>query len=264
MVEPTRGMSKRRLVRSALGLVGLAAAAGCGLGGTGSSVGSGQANTGKPAGKLTGTVHLLHTNEASNERMYRTMADTYNARGGPKVELLIANGANQSEYTAAVTASWASGLPPDLFHSWYQWLPGFIGQGIASPIDDLIARDKWNKEQIIPSAYDITAWQGKHYGLAHSIGALFMYYNLDLMTQNGLDTKSFPTAWSQWDELSPKLTKRMQGEKGETFDYISLYPPNRSDAWYIWPQTNGGKLISPDGRKALFNEENVIQTAEWA
>ena len=61
----------------------------------------------------------------------------------------------------ALQTAFAGGTPPDGWQADQLWVPVWGAKGFAAPLDDLMKRDKWDKNQIFPSASETMTWSGK-------------------------------------------------------------------------------------------------------
>src|SRR3712207_9329735 len=57
--------------------------------------------------------------------------------------------------------AFAGGNPPDGWQADQLWVPVWGAKGFAAPLDDLMKRDKWDKNQIFTSAYETMTWSGR-------------------------------------------------------------------------------------------------------
>jgi ABC-type glycerol-3-phosphate transport system substrate-binding protein len=191
---------------------------------------------------------------------WKQLMDGFNAKGGPKVNISTPAVGPGETFELKLQAAFAAGAPPDAFQDDQQWVVVFAAKGFSAPLDDLMKRDKWDKSQIFNSALETMSWQGKHWGMMQHPDIVFMWYATGLMEENGIATKTLPATWNQLDELALKLTKK-QG--ADSFDFVG-FVPYTGTAWQIvFPQANGAKLVSDDGRKAQFDSPEVLEAIEW-
>ncbi len=236
---------------------GAAALAACGATG-GTSGGGGQQAGGA---KLTGTFEFwqpwpIEQPTHGGPIGWKQLSENYNKKEGPRVNISTPGG-NLNE---KVQAAFAAGDPPDGWQVDQLWVPVYAAKGFSAPLDDLIKRDKWDKNQIFNSAYESMTWSGKVWAMMQHPDIVFNWVSLSLMEENGLNTKSLPTNWTQLDELMLKLTKKTGPDQ---FEFVGGIP-NQWTGWqYVLAQANGAKLISEDGRKAQLDTPEVVEAMEW-
>ncbi len=249
--------TRRRMISSLCGMAGTIALA-CGTGPAATPAGTGQAG----GQKLTGSFELwqpwpIEQPTHGGPIGWKQLMDGYNSKGSVRVN--ISTPAGQESFETKVQAAFAAGAPPDAFQADNRWTVVFAAKGFSHPLDDLMKRDKWDKSQLFPSALETMQWQGKYWAMMQHPDIAFMWYSVSLMEENGLPTKPLPTSWTQLDELALKLTKK----QGDGYAFVGFIPYTGT-AWQIlFPQANGAKLISDDGRKAQLDSPEVIEAIEW-
>lgn len=191
---------------------------------------------------------------------WRQLMDGFNERYTGRIKVIILTPGGEGGFETKVQTAFAAGTPPDGWQVSQFWAPIFAGKGFSAPLDDLMKRDKWDKSQIFPSALETMQWQGKSYAMMQHPDIVFMWYSTGLMEENGVDTRTLPASWRQLDELAVKMTKK----EATGWDFIGLIPHIGTDWTVVFPQANGAKLVSDDGKKAQFDAPEVIDAIEWA
>ncbi len=138
-------------------------------------------------------------------------------------------------------------------------MPVWASKGFSLPLDDLMKRDKWDRNQLFASAIESMQWQGKFYAMMRHPSVVFMWWGTELMEANGIDTRTLPTTWAGVDELAARLSKK----QGADWDHVGFVPHLGSDWAHVLPHANGAKLLSDDGRKAQLDSPEAIETIEW-
>ena len=258
IARPTR-RSLFTAAAGGIGLTGALALASCGTAAT---------STGEPASggqKVTGSFDLwqpwpIEQPTHGGPIGWKQLMDGYNAKGGAKVDISTPAVGPGEDFNVKLQAAFAAGAPPDAFQADQQWVVVYAAKGFSHSLDDLMKRDKWDKSQIFSSALETMTWQGKIWGIMQHPDIVFMWYGTGLMEENGVSAKTLPTTWTPLDELAIKLTKRMGSD---SFDFVG-FVPYTGTAWQIvFPQANGAKLVSDDGRKALLDAPEVLEALQW-
>ncbi|MDQ3699547.1 MAG: extracellular solute-binding protein [Chloroflexota bacterium] len=249
----TPQISRRRVLAGAGGGVAAVFASACGAAPAGAPAASG-------GQKLTGTFELwqpwpIEQPTHGGPIGWKQLMDGYNAKEGPKVQITTPAG----NLETAVQTAFAGGNAPDCWQCDNVWVPVWGAKGFAAPLDDLMKRDKWDKQLLFPSALETMAWSGKTWAMMQHPDIVFMWHGTGLMEENGIDTRTLPSSWTQIEELSLKLTKK----QGDGWDFVGFLP-HTGTAWQIvLPQANGAKLISDDGKKAQLDGAEVVEAIEY-
>ncbi|MEN3184411.1 MAG: extracellular solute-binding protein [Atribacterota bacterium] len=106
-------------------------------------------------------------------------------------------------------------------------------------------RDKLVQERLSPYNY-----QGRQYGIDYHLGALVMYYNLELFQNAGINVDDI-TTWDAYVEAGKKIT---QPDKD-----IWMTVVETSDLWTIHPlmEQRGGGAYNAKGEMILDCQENI-------
>jgi ABC-type glycerol-3-phosphate transport system substrate-binding protein len=248
------GVSRRHVMR--LGAAGIGAALAACAPGQGTRPG---AQTGT---KLSGTFEFwqpwpIEQPTHGGPIGWKQLMDAFNSKSDVKVTILTPAG----NLEQAVQTAFAAGTPPDGWQCDQQWVPAWAAKGFAAPLDDLMKRDKWDKNQIFPTAYETMSWLGRPWAMMQHPDIVFNWISISLMEENGLPTRNLPVNWTQLDEIMIKLTKKTGPD---SFEFVGGIPHIWTGWQIVLPQANGARLISEDGRKAQLDTVEVIEALEWA
>lgn len=132
------------------------------------------------------------------------------------------------------------------------WSGEYAKNGYTLPLDDFMARDKGELEldDIMPVAWTLGEYEGKHYAYPLAGYANFLNYRKDLLEAAGIKP---PTTQQELLDTAKALTKDGQygiallGAKGSAVaqDYMA------------WVQQHGGSILDKDGKVAVNTPENV-------
>lgn len=144
-------------------------------------------------------------------------------------------------------ANVAAGTGPDvLFITIDQW-PGTAGKDMSLPLDDYIARDKFDINDFWPQIVkpyryaDGRFGAGKLYGLAKEIAVRAMYYNADTLRAVGIDMPQpgQPWDWPTYLDHTQHLLQG-QGDQANQWGYVQ-------EIWdgmaMIWAWAAGGEYV---------------------
>ena len=91
---------------------------------------------------------------------------------------------------------------------------------------------------------DLT-WQGTLYGLPHTAGTRYFFWNRTHFEEAGLDPDVGPETWDDIMEMAPQLNK-MEGDRIVRYGFLPHFPPGLSDQLLIWAM--GKRWCQPVGR----------------
>ncbi|MBE3584273.1 MAG: sugar ABC transporter substrate-binding protein [Limnochordaceae bacterium] len=123
------------------------------------------------------------------------------ANPGVQIDIITDSG---SDYGAKLTTLWASGNPPDI---WGQGgnVRTYVNQGWLLDLTRYVERDReeLHPQEFFASAWKAYQWDGKIWGIPFMSVGSFIYYNVDLLEQAGVNPP--PVEWSKtgwtWDDM---------------------------------------------------------------
>jgi len=158
---------------------------------------------------------------------------------GVKVEF---EGIPWAQYMEKIITSIAAGTAPDVIR--FGYAPRFASKGMLIPLDEYIhGPDGVDLDEYINGAINAShIWDGKIYGLPHNLVPYGVFYNLDILEENGA---SIPQTYEEFVDLAKKLTKK--DEKGEFTKrgiQISSYAGGDVDYMLLFLLNQGAKDVS--------------------
>lgn len=154
----------------------------------------------------------------------------------------------------------AGGTPPDAGNFEDFNAQGLVGRGLYKPVDDLIKRDKFDRNVYWKSALQMLTVNGKLYGLPNhgNFGENVMYVNLNQARKAGVDV---PLATGEWtiDQLvdwARKTTRPADGEWG-------FWPPLYNYSVLTVLRLFGGDLLSQDGKRCTIDSAESRAALQW-
>lgn len=152
----------------------------------------------------------------------------------------------------------AGNSPPDLcgFWSWNTHL--FADMGAIQPLDDLIARDKFDMNKYIDVYRQMCQHRGKVWCLPTTPATCALHWNKEMFRKAGLDPERPPRTIQELDEYADKLTVAENGK----ITQMGFLPPEPGWWNYAWGFYFGGKLS--DGLdKVTASDPRNIQAYNW-
>lgn len=184
---------------------------------------------------------------AQTEPVFQEIKEAFEAENPDiKVHLEVVAWDNLFQH---LTTRIAGGQEPDLAIIGTRWLPGFVEQGVAQPLDEFI--DDAFRSQFAPALFEPSTIDGKIYGLPVAASARALFYNKDLFAAAGVTNP--PDTWEELVEIGRKLHNPphsyafgLQGKEIETDVY-----------WYYAMWSFGGDILTPDGLSGINSPEAV-------
>lgn len=156
----------------------------------------------------------------------------------------------------------AAGAPDNAIMLRADAIAFFVEQGALMPMDDLIARDEMDVDNLFYKAeIDTRRWEGKVYGLPNVLGGTrhLYWWNKGLFSEAGLDPETPPLTWDDLDAMADQVRAatpdRFLLEHNHT---AGSHPP-----LMVWMMCNNGSYISEDLSQITFNSDEAITAAEW-
>lgn len=147
------------------------------------------------------------------------------------------------EYNTKLLTMIAGGQAPDVMLIGPEWFQDYAKRDPFLPLDDFIARDKFDTTDISPSLLNMGKYNGKQYGLNVGYTTLVMYYNKQLFDAAGLAYPAPGWTWDQFKDAACKLTKK-EGDKVVQYGYgadVTWW-----GMWMPFAYLNGGKFWSTE------------------
>jgi multiple sugar transport system substrate-binding protein len=112
---------------------------------------------------------------------------------------------------------------------------------------------KWgvSKDEFVPSLLSPWQYNGKQFGLPKDFGDLVIFYNKKMFTAAGLQP---PKSWDEVRSSAKTLTKG---------DVKGISLPDDSARWNAFLFAWGGKVLSDDGKTAVFNDKAGVDSATF-
>jgi len=149
----------------------------------------------------------------------------------------------------------AAGDQPDMIRGKPQLLADFAEKGALEPLDSYIKKERINTAYFVDILFQKSAkYKGKTYAFPFHATAPALFYNPELFKAAGL--KRPPDTWDEEIEYAKKLTIPEKKQWG-------LYPYGGYYGFIMYLWQNGGKYISDDYTKVLFNSPEGLGALQW-
>lgn len=222
--------------------------------------------TDKPAGgKATEfkNVELMFWNgfTGPDGKGMQKIIDEFNKKYEGKINVKAQTMEWAAYYDKIITAV-SSGKAPDIGIMHVDSIPKHAKKGILLELDSYSEKLKLTDKEFIPTVWKAGIYNNKRYGIPLDVHPLGLYYNVDLLKQEGYNKP--PTNMAEFMEMSKKLTKDTDGDG--KIDQWGFAMPN------LWPSQQiywtalyqfGGKATNDDATKALYDSPEAVKALQF-
>lgn len=209
------------------------------------------------------------------QAVFQHLVDVFNANNP---DIVIKYQPIPTDYTTTLKTMIAGGTPPDIAYVEDGAFSAFAPRNQLVNLQPFVdASETFDPEGVWPSALGRYRWdaetktfgQGPLFALPKDIGPTAIYINVDLFNQLGVPLPSFtqPMTWDAFIELASQLTVDTNGKhpNEEGFDVNSVEYWGLGEIWFEdGVYNNGGRIVSPDGRKFVMAEDqNTIDAIQF-
>lgn len=157
----------------------------------------------------------------------------------------------------------AGGDPPDVLQTDANRFGQFVRKGIYRPLDDLITRDKVNKDDYFQVFLPAFVYQGKTYGIPKDNGSTALAYNVGHFDEARAPYPNDAMTWDDMLDRAQKLTKRPGGSASARPTQYGVLISTAFSNYYPFVLQNGGDLLSKDGTSFVMNSPEATEALQW-
>jgi multiple sugar transport system substrate-binding protein len=158
-------------------------------------------------------------------------------------------------------AAIAGGNPPDcVVTSAYSQAYSFAAQDSLLPWDPYLADIGLDAGKMMPGFKGVMQYKGKTYLMPQDSNVLFLFYNVKMFKEAGLDPDKPPKTLEELDKYAEKLTK-IKGDKVERYGFIP-WVDNGGDP-FTWSWMFGADLYDPKTNKLDLGSEKMVNVFKW-
>lgn len=189
-----------------------------------------------------------------NPAQLQSLFDRFGEEFGVKVEV------NANVPLDKIIPALSGNEPPDvIIYGWPDVVSTWSREGLIMPLNDIIASNNIDMDDIIPATLSYCDINGEYYCLPWGTDLSILYWNKDLFEEVGLDPEVPPSTWEELAEMAEKLTVIEDGEI-QQLGFISDYPWTHSD---ILLALNGGSWYNEDGTIVTIDTPEMVETLKF-
>jgi multiple sugar transport system substrate-binding protein len=202
------------------------------------------------------TLTLVAKGNPAGRKIYEASFESYN-QGVANVKVTFE--AVAADYPVKIKADAAGGTLGDVFFIDSGLFNALAPNDILLDLTPYMAQVGMKPEDFAGPLITIFQLDGKTYGLPKDFGGLAVHVNNRLAKEAGV-TIPADGEWT-WDDFKAAAQKLTKGEGNDKI-YGTCTPPDidRAGAFVF---ANGGKVLSDDGTKAVYNEPAAVEAITW-
>jgi len=156
-----------------------------------------------------------------------------------------------TDFNQQVTTAIAAGATPDLMIVDNPDNARYAASGALADLSDKVK--EWGAaDQFLAGPWNSTLWEGKNYGIPLGSNTVVLWINTDMAAAAGLDVKSPPKTWDEFETWAAKMTDKSKGVYGTAL--LAKKDETGTFLFLPWILQNGGDmqhLDSPESIEAL-------------
>jgi multiple sugar transport system substrate-binding protein len=175
----------------------------------------------------------------------------------PNIHVVVQN-ADYKTYFTKLKTRVVGNQAPDTFDLNYENFVTYAQSGSLLNLNKVAAKDKtFKKSDYYGKAYDVFSAGGKQYGLPASFSTVVLFYNKDLFKAAGVALPDSSWDWSDEAAASAQLKSKLPAGSYADFQGTQFWE------FYKVLGASGGKFLSADKKKALFNKQPGVTALNW-
>jgi multiple sugar transport system substrate-binding protein len=196
-------------------------------------------------------TRLTMWSRAATQARAAALVEAYNATHKNQIDVTFVP---TDDYQTKVGAAAAAGGLPDLFSADVVFMPNWTSAGLFTDITDRINGLPF-AANIAQAAIDVSAWEGKKYGLPFIVDLSVWMYNKKLFRDAGLDPENPPKTFGEFVDAARAVAKLGGGVSGTFFGGNC----GGCNVFTWWPISwaDGEPVMNPEGTEAYLNSETM-------
>lgn len=190
-----------------------------------------------------------------NPAQLQELFNRYGTANNVKVEV------NSPVENDKVVAALSGSEPPDiLVLGGPDNVSTWVTEGLVTPLDDLIAAQQIDLNDIYPAMLAQGRYQGKLYALPWGTDNYALYWNKDLFEEAGLDPEKPPQTMEELTEYARKLTKVDANSQITQLGFVPDFSWSHLEQ-YI--KMYGSYWFNDEGTRVQLNTPEMIAALKW-
>ncbi len=201
--------------------------------------------------------------DPEESEVYQAIIDAY-VEEHPDAEVTLNAIPDRKTFLSRLSASFASGSPPDVFLINYRHNGQFASKGVLEPLGPRLEEaDGLSADQYFDVPMEAFTWDGVLQCIPFNQSSLVVYYNKDLFAQHGVLLPADDWTWDDFVAAAKALTLDTNGDGTTDIWGLGFEPSIIRAAPFIW--SHGGSLLSnpDDPRSITFASEQTREALQY-
>lgn len=194
---------------------------------------------------------------------YQSIIDAY-VEENPDAEVTLNAIPDRKTFLSRLSASFASGSPPDVFLVNYRHNGQFVEKGVLEPLGPMLEdSDDLSADQYFDVPMDAFTWDGTLQCIPFNQSSLVVYYNKTMFEEAGVPLPANDWTWDDFVETAKALTRDTDGDGKTDVWGLGFEPSIIRAAPFIWSH-GGGLLADPnDPTSITFDTETTREALQF-
>lgn len=214
-----------------------------------------------PVGAKTTTLTMYQfwgvTGTPPIGQAFLTVAKEYE-RLHPNIKIKVVAGADQAKLVTAM----AGGVGPDIAVA-DEKISSMALRKLMAPLDDLIKRDRINKDDFWAPSWRECEWDGKVWAMPWGSDPNFgMWYNKTMFKQAGLLDRG-PETIQEMEAISGKIHQKSADGKTTRVGIVPWSAYGYPNSIYTWGWVFGGSFYDIKAKKVTADDPKIVRALKW-
>lgn len=210
------------------------------------------------------SIEFWHAMTGENEKALQEIADKFNKKNEGKITVNLVYQGHYKELFSKLEGASKSNQLPALAMIYPNRLTAYVKNDLVEDLNPYIENEKIGfKDEVwkdIPEFLrDNGMWNGKHHSLPFNKGTYLLFYNEDILKENGV---AVPSNWDELKAAAEKLTIDKDKDGKNDIQGLGLNTSVGIDSSF-WVEQAGGHLIDEDKDQILFNSPETEKAFDF-
>jgi multiple sugar transport system substrate-binding protein len=165
-----------------------------------------------------------------------------------------------NEISTKMLTSSAGGNAPDVTRMTHAYGQSWASKGILLDLTPYLKKEPKFAADFIKGPLDIYTYDGKQYGLPHTLMCRALLYNKDLFDRAGVGYPDREWTWTKFAEAARKLTVK---QNGRVTQWGFQLAPEVPGMFALFLEQAGGRFYNDKRNKVAFNSQAGLETLNF-
>ncbi|WP_433257097.1 ABC transporter substrate-binding protein [Streptosporangium sp. CA-135522] len=196
-------------------------------------------------------ITVWHGQEDTSAKSFEKLVTRFNQTHQDVRVSVESGGATADGMLPKITAALTSDAYPDIAYLYGSWAPNIARNPKVADLSEYVKAPAVGWTDFWASEREAVTVQGKVIGFPAVVDNMVVLYNRKLLAKAGVEPPKPDWTWADFRTTAKKATDPSGGVFGTTWAISG----GEEAVWGLWPMIwqAGGDILSPDGKKAVFN-----------